>query len=56
MEGVESLNIPEGTQTGAAFRIRGKGVPHVNGHGRGDLFIHIEVKVPASSTGRKESC
>jgi molecular chaperone DnaJ len=46
MEGVESLNIPEGTQTGAAFRIRGKGVPHVNGHGRGDLFIHIEVKVP----------
>ena len=46
LEGIESLKVPEGTQTGAAFRIRGKGVPHVNGHGRGDLFIHIEVKVP----------
>ena len=36
----------EGTQTGAQFRIRAKGVPHVNGHGRGDLFVHIDVKVP----------
>ena len=46
LESVESLKVPEGSQTGAAFRIRGKGVPHVNGHGRGDLFVHIEVKVP----------
>ena len=44
--GVETIKVPEGTQSGANFRIRGKGVPHVNGHGRGDLFIHIEVKVP----------
>jgi molecular chaperone DnaJ len=47
LEGVETLKIPEGTQTGARFRIRGKGVPHVNGHGRGDMYVHIEVKVPA---------
>jgi len=46
LEGNEKLKLPEGTQTGASFRIRGKGVPHVNGHGRGDLFVHIEVKVP----------
>lgn len=46
LDGVESIKIPEGTQTGARFRIRGKGVPHVNGHGRGDLFVHIDVKVP----------
>jgi molecular chaperone DnaJ len=46
MDGIEHLKIPEGTQTGAQFRIRAKGVPHVNGHGRGDLFVHIDVKVP----------
>jgi molecular chaperone DnaJ len=46
LHGIETIRLPEGTQTGANFRIRGKGVPHVNGHGRGDLFIHIEVKVP----------
>jgi len=47
MEGIEMIKVPEGTQTGAQFRIRGKGVPHVNGHGRGDLFYHVDVKVPA---------
>jgi molecular chaperone DnaJ len=46
LDGVERVKVAEGTQTGAQFRIRGKGVPHVNGHGRGDLFVHIDVKVP----------
>jgi molecular chaperone DnaJ len=46
LDGVETIKLPEGTQTGAQFRIRGKGAPHVNGHGRGDLFAHIDVKVP----------
>ncbi len=47
LDGLEKIKVPEATQTGAQFRIRGKGVPHVNGHGRGDLFVHIDVKVPA---------
>ncbi|MFN0169216.1 MAG: molecular chaperone DnaJ [Bryobacteraceae bacterium] len=46
LEEKETLKVPEGTQTGANFRFRGKGVPHVNGHGRGDLYAHIEVRVP----------
>jgi len=46
LEGPDTIKVPEGTQTGAQFRIRGKGVPHVNGHGRGDLFVHVDVKVP----------
>src|SRR5205814_6845873 len=46
LQGVDNIRVPEGTQTGAQFRIRGKGVPHVNGHGRGDLFYHIDVRVP----------
>jgi molecular chaperone DnaJ len=40
------LKLAEGTQNGAQFKLKGKGVPHVNGGGRGDLHVHIDVKVP----------
>ena len=40
------LKLPEGTQSGAQFKLRNKGVPHVSGGGRGDLYIHIDIKVP----------
>lgn len=40
------LKIPEGTQTGTKFRIRGKGIPDVNGFGRGDLFVKVNVVIP----------
>ena len=41
------LKIPEGTQNGAQFRLRHKGVPVVNGSGRGDLYVHIDVRIPS---------
>jgi molecular chaperone DnaJ len=44
------LKVPEGTQSGAQFRIRNKGVPVVNGSGRGDLYVHIEVRTPSRLT------
>ena len=44
------LKIPEGTQNGAQFRIRHKGLPMVNASGRGDLYVHIDVKIPARLT------
>lgn len=44
------LRIPEGTQNAAEFRLRHKGVPSVNGGGRGDLYVHIDVKVPSKLT------
>ena len=50
LNGKEKLKIPEGTQSGARFRIRGEGVPHVNGHGRGDLYVHADVRVPTKLT------
>jgi molecular chaperone DnaJ len=40
------LKVPEGTQSGAQFKLRGKGVAHVNGSSRGDLYVHIDVRVP----------
>ena len=45
-EGPQRLKIPEGTQSGAQFKLRHKGVAVLNGSGRGDLIVHIEVKVP----------
>lgn len=50
LDGAQPLKIPEGTQSGATFRLRHLGVPDVNGHGRGDLYVHVEVKVPAKLT------
>jgi len=50
LEGVEPFKVPEGTQNGAQFRLRGKGVPRVNSHGRGDLYVHIDVKIPTKLT------
>jgi molecular chaperone DnaJ len=44
------LKIPEGTQSGAQFRIRNKGVPVVNGSGRGDLYVHVDVRTPSRLT------
>lgn len=49
-DGVETIKIPEGTQPHAQIRIRGKGVPRVNSSGRGDLFVHIEVRIPEKLT------
>ena len=44
----EIINIPKSTKPSSQFRLRGKGMPHVSGHGRGDLFVSIRVEVPKS--------
>lgn len=44
--GKGSLKIPSGTQTGTTFRLRGQGVPHLRGSGKGDLLIQVQVEVP----------
>jgi molecular chaperone DnaJ len=49
-DGLETLKVPEGVQSGETLRVRGKGVPMVNGGGRGDLIVHIEVRTPGKLT------
>ena len=44
--GTAKVTIPEGTQTGASFRVRGQGVPHLGSKGRGDLHVRVRVVVP----------
>ena len=46
IDGDVKIRIPAGTQPGTQIRLRGKGVPHVSGHGRGDHYVIIRIKVP----------
>jgi len=50
LDGDETLSIPAGTQTGRVFRLRGRGVPHVEGRGRGDLIVQVVVDTPVDMT------
>ena len=43
---IEKLKIPEGTQSGDIIRIRGAGMPGIQGRGKGDLYVEIQVKTP----------
>jgi molecular chaperone DnaJ len=52
---VEDLLIPRGTQTGKVFRLRGRGVPHVDGRGRGDLLVQLVVETPEQLTDDQEA-
>ena len=46
LDGNVKYDLPEGTQTGSVFRLRGKGVPYLRGNGRGDQYITVEVQTP----------
>ncbi|MBB5339721.1 molecular chaperone DnaJ [Tunturibacter gelidoferens] len=46
LEGAATIKVPEGTQNGKAFKLKGKGVPHLNSHGKGDLIVEIRVQTP----------
>jgi molecular chaperone DnaJ len=46
LEGTHKLKIEPGTQSGAIFTMRNKGIAHVRGSGRGDLHVHVQVKTP----------
>ena len=50
LEGTESIKIPEGTQSGREFKLKGKGVPHLNERGKGDLIVEVRVSTPSKMT------
>jgi molecular chaperone DnaJ len=43
-----SVSLPEGTQTGRQFRLRGKGMPHMRGRGQGDMYVQTMVETPVN--------
>jgi molecular chaperone DnaJ len=54
LDGTEDLVIPRATQPGKVFRLRGRGVPDVNGRGRGDLLVQVVVDTPTELTKEQE--
>lgn len=54
IDGTATLRIPEGTQHGATFRLKGQGMPHLRGSGRGDLRVNVKVHVPRRLTPRQK--
>ena len=46
LDGDRQITIPPGTQSGAIFRLRGLGIPHLRSNGRGDQKIMVQVAVP----------
>lgn len=48
LDGEEGVTVPAGTQTGRVVRLKGHGVPDVNGRGRGDLVVQLVVDTPTS--------
>ena len=54
LDGAVEYDIPEGTQPGAKFRLRGKGIPYLRGKGRGDQYVTVDVEVPKNLTPRQK--
>jgi len=54
LEGKSELDIPRGTQTGEVFKLKGLGIPHLRGFGRGDQYVQVIVKTPTKLTKRAE--
>ncbi len=53
LDGSTVLRVPEGTQHGASFRLKGHGMPQLRGSGRGDLRIKVNLKVPKKLDSRQ---
>ena len=46
--GRAKIKIPDGTQSGKQFRLKGKGMPYIRGSGNGDLYVQVNTEVPIS--------
>ncbi len=54
LDGKVKYTIPDGTQTGTVFRLRGKGIPRLHSSGRGDQFVKVTVQTPMNLTGEQK--
>ena len=54
LDSEEAIEVKSGTQPASTLRIRGKRVPHLRGQGRGDLFVHLDVRTPTKLTVEQE--
>ena len=54
LSGRAKIKVPAGTQTGTIFRLRGKGMPRLQGIGAGDLHVKVKIKTPTTLTERQK--
>ncbi len=54
LDGPQSVTVAPGTQHGHVERLRGLGVPHLRGRGRGDLFVHVLVEIPTAVSAEED--
>ncbi|MDR2357195.1 MAG: molecular chaperone DnaJ [Oscillospiraceae bacterium] len=54
LDGKVKYTVPEGTQTGSVFRLRGKGIPSLRGGARGDQFVTVRVETPTGLTSEQK--
>jgi molecular chaperone DnaJ len=54
LDGSSELTIPEGTQPGTVFTLKGKGIKHINSDRKGDLYVTISVEVPKNLTTKQK--
>ena len=54
IDGKVKWTLPAGTQPGTTFRLKGKGIPNLQGRGRGDQYVTVKVKVPTGLTGEQK--
>ena len=54
LEGDVKLKVPAGTQTGTVFRLKGKGMPKLQGYGKGDLYVKVELSVPTKLSSKEK--
>jgi molecular chaperone DnaJ len=54
LNGKRKLTIPKGAQSGQILRLKGEGIPHMRGYGRGDMLVQVIVKTPTKLTKRQE--
>ena len=47
IDGLVALTIPGGTQAGRVFKLKNKGILHLHGRGRGDMFVTVDVRIPS---------
>lgn len=54
VDGKVKVKVPSGTQGGKVLRLKGKGIPEINGYGKGDILINVNVWTPRSLSGEEK--
>ena len=54
LDGKVTYSVHEGTQPGDVFKLKGKGIPHINGRGKGDQYVRVTVEVPKNLNSKQK--